>query len=122
MTTKLSGRELDVMKVLWESPKPLVASEIAQMDSSISINTIHQVLKTLMKKNFIEVSEIVYSGTVLSRRYKPTIELVDYIKENFFFKSTLNVLSSFIEKENDKKIIDELSDLLKKKKEELGDY
>ena len=34
---KLSGRELDVMNVLWESDKALTAKEISERDSSLSI-------------------------------------------------------------------------------------
>lgn len=121
MKKVLSGRELEVMKILWASEKPLVASEVASADSSLSINTIHSVLKTLLKNKYIKVADIVYSGTVLTRSYAPIVTLADYLKDNFFFASTLTAVSSFIEKENDEEVIDELDKLLKKKRRELGD-
>ena len=62
---QLSKRELDVMNVLWNSPKPLMASEIAQLNSALSINTVHTVLKSLLKNNFVEISDIVYSDKKL---------------------------------------------------------
>ncbi len=115
----LSGRELEVMKILWSSEKPLVASEIANIQPSLSINTIHSVLKTLLKNKYIEVADIVYSGTVLTRSYIPFVTLADYLKENFFSASTLTAVSSFIEKETDHEVIEELDKLLQKKKQEL---
>lgn len=115
----LSGRELEIMKILWNSEKPLIASEITTIQPSLSINTIHSVLKTLLKNKFIEVSEIVYSGTVLTRSYAPAVTLADYLKDNFFFASTLTAVSSFIEKETDQEVIEDLEKLLQKKKQEL---
>ncbi|MDE5699583.1 MAG: hypothetical protein K2I96_19605, partial [Lachnospiraceae bacterium] len=67
----------------------------------------------------IEVADIVYSGTVLTRSYIPFVTLADYLKENFFSASTLTAVSSFIEKETDHEVIEELDKLLQKKKQEL---
>lgn len=119
MKKQLSGRELEIMKILWSSKKPLVASDIYKINPEISINTIHQVLKTLLKKEFIQVDDIVYSGTVLTRSYVSSISLVDYIKDNFFEASTINAVASFIEKEDNQQVISQLNELLKRKKEEL---
>ena len=55
---KLSGRELDVMNVLWESDKALTAKEISERDSSLSINTVRMVVKGLLNKEFIKVSAV----------------------------------------------------------------
>lgn len=70
---KLTSREVDIMNILWESPKPLIASEIADAKSDLTINTVQAVLRKLLKYQLIEVADIVYSGTVLSRSYRPTI-------------------------------------------------
>ncbi len=51
---QLSKRELDVMNVLWNSPKPLMASEIAQLNSALSINTVHTVLKPNLPINYTQ--------------------------------------------------------------------
>lgn len=119
MKEQLSGRELQIMKILWSSDKPLIASDIYRVNPEISINTIHQVLKTLLKKGFIEVADIVYSGTVLTRSYVSSISLANYIKDNFFAASTINAVASFIEQESNQQIINELNELLMKKREEL---
>ena len=70
----LSRRELDIMNVLWAEGKPLKASDFPDKKSELSINTVQSVLKKLLQRGFIEVAEIVQSGTVLSRSYAPVIK------------------------------------------------
>ena len=70
---KLTSREVDIMNILWTSGKPLIASEIADCRPDLTINTVQAVLRKLLKYQLVEVADIVYSGTVLSRSYRPTI-------------------------------------------------
>lgn len=70
--TKLTGREMDILNILWQAEHPLVASEIAKWDDTLTINTVQATLRKLLKKELVEVADIVYSGTVLSRSYRPT--------------------------------------------------
>ena len=74
----LSKRELDVMNVLWEEGKPMIASKIPEKRPELSINTVQSVLKNLLQREFIEVADIVQSGTVLSRSYAPVITPEEY--------------------------------------------
>lgn len=71
-STKLTGREMDILNILWQAEQPLVASEIAKWDDTLTINTVQATLRKLLKKELVEVADIVYSGTVLSRSYRPT--------------------------------------------------
>lgn len=118
----LSGRELDVMKILWKEEMPLGASEIARV-GSLSINTVQVVLKLLLKKEYIKVADIGYSGTVLSRKYAAVLTADSYIKDNLLkysnLKSTIGIFASLIEDETDVETIDKLEKLLEKRKKEL---
>lgn len=118
----LSGRELDIMKILWNEDTALGASEIAQL-GSLSINTVQAVLKSLLQRKFIKVADIVYSGTVLSRRYAAELTANSYIRNNLLdyasLKSTFSVFASLIEDETDVETIDKLEDVLQKRKKEL---
>lgn len=70
---KLTNRELDILNILWASEKPLTASEISTVSEGVlTINVVQAMLRKLLKQNLIEVADIVYSGTVLCRNYKPT--------------------------------------------------
>ena len=69
------------MKILWDAGTPLVASDIVKAESSMNINTVQASLRVLLKENLIEIADIVYSGTVLSRSYRPLIEQEEDISE-----------------------------------------
>lgn len=126
---KLSGRELDVMNVLWGAEKPLVASEIGKINSSLNINTIQSVLKKLLKQNFIRIADIVYSGTVLTRSYETVLSASDYsisqFKDSFSAinkdVSTIGLIAALLEQEDDEdNVIKELEELLKERKRHLN--
>lgn len=76
---KLSGRELDVMNVLWEAKEPIIAKDIANYNSLLSINTVQPVLKSLLKKEYIKVAEIIYSGKALTRSYAAVLTADEYM-------------------------------------------
>ena len=75
----ITNREKDVLEVLWNSDSPLLASDIPKINSSLSISSVQLALRNLLSKNIIEVADIVHSGTVLSRSYRPLIS-----REKFF--------------------------------------
>ena len=54
---KLTSREIDILNILWENEKPLIASEIADARSDLTINTVQAVLRKLLKYQLVEVAE-----------------------------------------------------------------
>lgn len=72
-TQTITNRDLDILNILWESPEPLTASEICQKNNDLTMNTIQAVLRKLLRNGFIEVADVVYSGTVLCRSYRPVM-------------------------------------------------
>ena len=130
---RLTNRERDILDILWESGKSMVASEITSMRDDLSINTVQAVLKKLLQKKLIAVDEIVYSGTVLSTSYKPTMtpdqfEIQKF--ENAFSKvsgkpfSPSSFVATLLEEEKDTSDllseIDSLEQLISQKREELS--
>ena len=57
----LTKRQEDVMNILWDAKEPIIASEIVKTGTDLNINTVQAALRSLIKKNYIEVAEIVYS-------------------------------------------------------------
>ncbi len=74
----LTKRDLDVMTILWGSEEPETASMIVRNNPNLTMNTVQAVLRKLLKDNFIKVADIVYSGTVLTRSYKPMVSQEDF--------------------------------------------
>lgn len=130
--SKLTSREVDIMNILWASEKPLIASEIADSRLDLTVNTVQAVLRKLLKYQLIEVADIVYSGTVLSRSYRPTITseefaLHEVTSDYLAFQKTLSkplLVSALLDTEKDpvktRETIDELQKMLDEYKKNLG--
>lgn len=120
---KLTNKELDVLRVLWDSEDPLLASEIYKIDPSLNSNTVQAALRNLTKKGYIKVADIVYSGTVLSRRYTPIVTQPEYVK--IFFPATpeekVTFMEGFIKDIDDISELEAIQKLIDQKKAELED-
>ena len=119
---KLTPKQLDVMQILWDSDKPLVASDIVKMNDDFNANTVQSVIRTLFGKKYIEVAEIVYSGTVLSRSYTAIVSKDEYIKSTFFSNNSVpSLVFNLIESESDLSVLDEMQKLIEERKNELSE-
>lgn len=129
-TKKFTGRDLDILQILWDAPDSLTALEIVKEDSDLTINTVQAVLRKLLKKGLIKVNRIVYSGTVLSRSFSPAISSEDFIilqvKEQIKEINNINKISliaALLEEETDRqkvlKEIEELENMLSDYKKSL---
>lgn len=78
-----SKREKEIMDILWNSNKALTASEIISYNQELKMPTVQAVLKKLLTSNIIEIAEIVYSGNVLSRTYRPCISADEYVNVQY---------------------------------------
>lgn len=121
---KVTVRELDVLNILWSSGKPMVASEIVKQKSDLNINTVQAVLRSLLRKKYVEVVDIVYSGTVLSRSYQATdfsrTELVDHFASQFIgmarYMPVPELFASLLDKEDDENVLSELETMINERK------
>ena len=78
---KLTPKGLEILYVLWEAGVSLTASEITERSASLNKNTVNVLLRKLLKEEYIAVDTIVYSGTVLARKYKPLLSHDDYLQQ-----------------------------------------
>ena len=119
MIRNLSQKQLDVMKILWDAGTPLVASDIVKAESSMNINTVQASLRVLLK----EIADIVYSGTVLSRSYRPLISRDVYFNAEYKNiignSSTSAMIATFIEQEEDISELERIEELIRKRMKEL---
>lgn len=125
MKKKLSKRQLEVMKILWNTSKPMVASDIVKANPALNINTVQACLKVLIKAKAIEVADIVYSGTVLTRSYRALISKTDYFNDVYRdiigTSSVSPLIASFIEHEESLDELNELQEMITKRKKEIGE-
>lgn len=121
---KMTVKEEQILKILWNSDAPLTASEIAKTGDQ-SVNTVQVVLRALLKNRLIEVADIVYSGTVLCRNYRPTNKAAQYIIDEFSDQykflskkiSSFSLFAALIESEkNEEEVISALEELISQKR------
>lgn len=123
----ITVREMDVLNVLWQTDTPLIASQIAKEIKGQTVNGVQTLLRALLKKGFIEVFDIVYSGTVLSRRYKATeLSATEALKAfTTQFEDLKHCISgaklyaALLDSEEDRENIEYLDTLVKQKKDNL---
>lgn len=118
LSDKLSKRELDVLLILWSSDIPLSASDIPKCNTDLSINTVQAVLKNLLKKGYIDIANITYRGTVLTRTYTPTLTQDKYLLKELNQTPTA-IMAKFIENEENPDTLDQLEKLIQQQKDQL---
>ena len=51
----LTEREYEIMQILWQNSKPMLASEIMKAADNTSNNSVHHILNKLMEKELVKV-------------------------------------------------------------------
>ena len=111
----ISGREFEILEIFWEQKRAFTAKQIQEINPELSLSTIQNTLKKLVKKKLIKIDDIVYSGTVLSRSYIVCITKEDYILNQYEHIEIRNLLASFLGNQT----IEDLSDEIEKIEELL---
>ena len=75
-------REMDVLNVLFSSTKPMTASEVVSAKQALTQSTVTVALRCLLDSGYVEVVGKTYSGTVLSRTYRPTEKAKEAVVEH----------------------------------------
>ena len=119
----LTKRQEDVMNILWDAKEPIIASEIVKTGTDLNINTVQAALRSLIKKNYIEVAEIVYSGTVLTRSYRAIVKREEVPNEtaNEIRKALReeDVFARYIDEFDDSVLLAKVETIIEAKRKEL---
>ena len=104
----ISGREFEILEIFWEQKIAFTAKQIQEINPELSLSTIQNTLKKLVKKKLIKIDDIVYSGTVLSRSYIVCITKEDYILNQYEHIEIRNLLASFLGNQTREDLSDEI--------------
>lgn len=125
----LTEREYEIMEILWQSQKPMLASDIMEVAENTSGNSVHKILNKLMEKGFVKVAGNVKVVKSQSRLYAPAISAVEYIaiQSEEIFKSTTKKfdLKNFLlcltkkNKSRNNEIIDEIKSFIEEYENEI---
>jgi predicted transcriptional regulator len=116
----LTKRDKEVIQIMWNAEKPLIAAEIVRAQEDLNIHTVQVSLKKLLNMKLIEVAGVEYSGTSLSRSYRPTISATEYETRKYIYAiknigdkdlSVSQFVTTFLEHEDEKRTLEELEKL-----------
>lgn len=123
MKKRFTKKELEILKTLWSNDKPLIASNIVKLNSSLNINTVQAGLRSLLSKNAIKVADIVHSGTVLTRCYIPILSKEEYFdalyKDIIVDEKIFPLIESLIDTKTTLDELEKLEKIIAQKKREL---
>lgn len=117
----LSNKEEQAMKVLWNSQIPLSAMEIVEKipGRTWSASSIQAILRSLEKKQAVEVAEITKLGKGYGRLFRSTISANEYATMQFnrYYQynneDNMFLISALLDKvEDEEKLADTLQTLL----------
>lgn len=75
----LTEKEYEIMQILWQNSRPMLASDIMEAAENTSSNSVHHILNKLMEKGFVKVAGNIKVVKSQSRLYAPTVSAVEYI-------------------------------------------
>lgn len=132
---RLTDLEIRIMRVLWEHERDLTIQEIGKQleDEGISVASVAQSVKHLIKKKAVVVSEHVLVASVYARTFRPCYDQEEFLKAEFcrLQKSVLGskrinmvgVAMSLLTSNENKVVqvedVEELQKFIDKKKEQL---
>ncbi len=117
---KFTGRDIDIMQILWDAPDSMTALEIVNQHPDLTMNTVQAVLRKLLKHELVKINRIVYSGTVLSRSFAPAVSSEEFVilqmKENVKEIEIINkaalIAALFKEESDTQKAITEMEEMV----------
>lgn len=116
---KFTGRDIDIMQILWDAPDSMTALEIVNQHPDLTMNTVQAVLRKLLKYELVKINRIVYSGTVLSRSFAPAVsseefvilQMKENVKEIEIIDKTALIALLFKEETDTEKTLKEIEEL-----------
>ena len=124
----LTNKEYEIMKILWESEKPMLISDILLEADKVAENSLHPMIKNLINNGFIKVVGSMKVSKTTSGLYAPAITVDEYaamqlegiMKTSNSKLDFKNVLASFTSrnKKNNKDVIEGIKKFIEEYKED----
>lgn len=126
--TYITSKEAEIMKVLWNSERPLLISDISALTQNIAENSLQPMVGSLIKKGYIKVVGNMKVAKTYSRLYAPALTVDEYAAQQLssIFKDTgksmnisnvLTYLLKYNKKKENKNFINELKEFIDNYKE-----
>ena len=123
MLIEMTKSEREVMRLLWNSGKPLSCTEIvgASSDKHWKDSYIHTIVKGLMKKGYIKIAAFEQVSRVYTRKFAPIMDYGTFVLNQVFTpeqlddrKYMIEIWRKLIMSVEDVKIINEIEAIVKR--------
>ncbi|WP_290155769.1 BlaI/MecI/CopY family transcriptional regulator, partial [uncultured Dubosiella sp.] len=84
----LTGKEFEVMKVLWDQNECVSAAKIQEALPDTSIYSVQQVLRKLLKENWVRIEKTEILVKSLTRFFAPVVSESEYVRSFISPQST----------------------------------
>ncbi|BBM16758.1 hypothetical protein G15_0371 [Enterococcus avium] len=116
----LTSKEFEVLNIFWASDDGLTAKQIHDTNPDLVLSTVQSAIKNLIKKDMLRVDDIVYSGTVLTRSYVPTLSEESFVLQQYESLNIPELLTQFLgESKDTSKEIETIERILAEKRRDL---
>ena len=91
MIPHMTNSEEQVMRLLWQSNRPLTCIEIVKLskDKTWKDSYVHSIIKSLMKKGIVEIGSFELVSRSYARKFVPKISYDEYVLLSSFSESEL---------------------------------
>lgn len=124
----LTKSEKEIMGLLWNTNRPLTATEIVNLtpERTWKKSYIHLLINSLIEKNLIKSESLVRTGRNFGRAFVATMSEETFAVfqitngKNFSPDSIPSIISALLDATDDPNLIDQVEDILRAKKETLA--
>ena len=123
----LTKSELEIMELLWQEEEPLTSAQIIEMsvDRTWKKSYVHLLINSLLDKGMIEVVGFIKTTKNYARTFKAKLSKEEYSvgrytsMQSFKQSDIPKMVSALIKKTEDPSLIEQLEEMIEKKKAEL---
>ncbi|WP_290138228.1 BlaI/MecI/CopY family transcriptional regulator [uncultured Dubosiella sp.] len=114
----LTGKEFEVMKVLWDQNESVSAAKIQEALPDTSIYSVQQVLRKLLKENWVRIEKTEILVKSLTRFFAPVVSESEYVRSFISPQSTFELTSQLIQETEDPQALARIEALIEAKKKQ----
>ncbi len=92
MIKHMTNSEEQVMRLLWQSDRPLSCTEITELsvDKTWKDSYVHSLIKSLIKKGIVKIDSFELVSRSYARKFAPQISYDEYVLLSGFSQEALN--------------------------------
>ncbi|MBR1535083.1 MAG: BlaI/MecI/CopY family transcriptional regulator [Ruminococcus sp.] len=92
MIKHMTNSEEQVMRLLWQSDRPLSCTEITELsvDKTWKDSYVHSLIKSLIKKGIVKIDSFELVSRSYARKFAPRISYDEYVLLSGFSQKELN--------------------------------